>query len=218
MQAVSSSKCPLVQPYSLCAFVDKYETPPLVCIVLISIGTDIFLKFFLRCMVAESVHMVVPESHSPSNCHSTMAISSERVPLLGLRPDGTIARPADCLSGLPLHCVQPPWDELQARYLVREFCEVRDRAGIPDFRFHDMRHTFATRLIQCGVDLHKTQRLLGRKTSLTTQRYAHHSPESLREGVNVWDEPQPQQVSTNLAQEPILNGLARASTLASTGL
>jgi hypothetical protein len=81
----------------------------------------------LRCMVAKSVHMVVPESHSPSNCHSTMAISSERVPLLGLRQDGTIARPADCLSGLPLHCVQPPWDELQARYLVREF--GRDAIG-----------------------------------------------------------------------------------------
>ncbi|MEO5956547.1 MAG: tyrosine-type recombinase/integrase [Nitrospiraceae bacterium] len=49
--------------------------------------------------------------------------------------------------------------------MVREFCEARDRAGIPDFHFHDMRHTFATRLVQRGVDLYKVQRLLGDKTA-----------------------------------------------------
>ena len=109
----------------------------------------------------------------------------------------------------------PRGHELHVRYLAREFCEARDRAGIPDFRFHDMRHTFATRLVQRGVDLYKVQRLLGHKTSLMTQRYAHHSPESLREGVNVLDGPQPQRVSTNLAQGAILSGLAIARTLAS---
>lgn len=88
---------------------------------------------------------------------------------------------------------------LQVRFLVREFCEARNRAGIPDFRFHDMRHTFATRLVQRGVDLYKVQRLLGHKTNLMTQRYAHHSPESLREGVKVLDECQPERFSTKLA-------------------
>ncbi len=33
-----------------------------------------------------------------------------------------------------------------------------------------------------------------------TQRYAHHSPERLREGMNMLDERQPERVSTNLAQ------------------
>jgi integrase len=107
----------------------------------------------------------------------------------------------------------PLGNELQVRYLAREFCEARDRAGIPDFRFHDMRHTFATRLVQRGVDLYKVQRLLGHKTSLMTQRYAHHSPESLREGVNVLDEPQPQRISTKVAQGAILSSVARARTL-----
>jgi integrase len=94
----------------------------------------------------------------------------------------------------------PCGNELKVRYLVREFCEARDRAGIPDFRFHDMRHTFATRLVQRNVDLYKVQRLLGHKTGLMTQRYAHHSPESLRDGVRVLEDPIPEKVSTNLAQ------------------
>ena len=108
----------------------------------------------------------------------------------------------------------PRGNELQVRYLVREFCEARDRAGIPDFRFHDMRHTFATRLVQRGVDLYKVQRLLGHKTSLMTQRYAHHSPESLRDGVNVLDELQPQRVSTNLAHRYGVNPSVETPELA----
>lgn len=79
----------------------------------------------------------------------------------------------------------PRGNELKVRFLAREFCETRDRAGIPDFRFHDLRHTFATRLVQRGIDLYKVQRLLGHKTTHMTQRYAHHSPESLREGVRI---------------------------------
>jgi len=63
-----------------------------------------------------------------------------------------------------------------------------------------MRHTFATRLVQRGIDLYKVQRLLGHKTGTMTQRSAHHSPESLRDGVNVLDEPRQDRVSTKVAQ------------------
>jgi integrase len=67
------------------------------------------------------------------------------------------------------------------------FHTVAGRAEISDFRFHDLRHTFATRLIQAGVDLYKVQRLLGHKSPSMTQRYAHHWPESLRRAVEVLD-------------------------------
>jgi Phage integrase family len=96
----------------------------------------------------------------------------------------------------------PLGNTLQVRFLVREFCEARDRAGIPDFRFHEMRHTFATRLVQRGNDLYKVQRLLGHKTGTMTQRYAHHSPESLRDGVNVLYEVRQDRVSTKLYMDP----------------
>jgi integrase len=71
--------------------------------------------------------------------------------------------------------------------LLRAFYAAVKRAGIIGFRFHDLRHTFATRLVQAGVDLYKVAKLLGHKDIRMTQRYAHHYPESLRDGVEVLD-------------------------------
>ena len=71
--------------------------------------------------------------------------------------------------------------------LRRAFGVAIKKARIEDFHFHDLRHTFATRLVQAGVDVYKVQRLLGHKTPTMTQRYAHHSTESLRDGVEVLD-------------------------------
>ena len=72
--------------------------------------------------------------------------------------------------------------------LRRSFYKALERAGVEDFRFHDLRHTFATRLVQAGIDLYKVSILLGHKDIKMTQRYAHHCSESLREGVDVLDE------------------------------
>lgn len=77
--------------------------------------------------------------------------------------------------------------KLDARNVRRDFQEAVKKAEIEDFRFHDLRHTFATRLIQNGVDVYKVQRLLGHKTPSMTQRYAHHYPESLRDGIDILD-------------------------------
>jgi integrase len=76
---------------------------------------------------------------------------------------------------------------------MRAFYNVRDRAKITDFKFHDLRHTFATRLAQSGIDLSMISRLLGHKDITMMQRYAHHCPDSLRNGVEVLD-----RISTNL--------------------
>ena len=69
--------------------------------------------------------------------------------------------------------------------LRRAFVIAMERARIEDFTFHGLRHTFATRLAQSGVDLYKISKLLGHKDIKTTQRYAHHCPESLRDGVDI---------------------------------
>jgi len=62
------------------------------------------------------------------------------------------------------------------------------RAGIEKLRFHDLRHTFATRLVQAGVDIYTVQKLGRWKSVEMVQRYAHHHTESLRSGVRVLDE------------------------------
>lgn len=62
------------------------------------------------------------------------------------------------------------------------------RAKIDNLHFHDLRHTFATRLIQAGVDLYTVSKLLGHKTIRMTERYAHHYSESLRPSINALDE------------------------------
>ena len=72
--------------------------------------------------------------------------------------------------------------------LRRGFYAARKRSGIDHVRFHDLRHTFATRLVQRGVDLYVVKELLGHKSLKMTMRYAHHYPESLRHGVDVLDE------------------------------
>jgi len=76
---------------------------------------------------------------------------------------------------------------IDAGKLKSVFIKTVKVAAIENFRFHDLRHTFATRLVQEGVDLYKVAKLLGHKDISTTQRYAHHYPESLRDGVEVLD-------------------------------
>jgi integrase len=71
--------------------------------------------------------------------------------------------------------------------LQREFWKVLEKAKIESFRFHDLRHTFATRLIQNGVDLYSVSKLLGHRDVKMTQRYAHHHTESLRQCITVLD-------------------------------
>jgi integrase len=60
-----------------------------------------------------------------------------------------------------------------------------DRAAIKNFRFHDLRHTFATRLVQNGVDLYSVQKLGRWKNVTMVQRYAHHHTESLRAAIEM---------------------------------
>jgi integrase len=60
---------------------------------------------------------------------------------------------------------------------AREWFEMAlSRAGIVNFHWHDLRHTFASRLVMAGVDIRTVQELMGHKTIQVTLRYAHLAP------------------------------------------
>jgi integrase len=98
---------------------------------------------------------------------------------------------------------------LDGSNIRRALLSALETAKINDFHFHDLRHTFATRMVQAGVDLYKVQRLLGHKSPIMTQRYAHHYPESLRDGVDALEAARA--VSTKLAQSGVRTGEAVVS-------
>ena len=70
----------------------------------------------------------------------------------------------------------------------RVFKTACKKAGIEDFRFHDLRHTFASYLVMSGVDLYTVQELMRHKTPQMTKRYAHLSPEHMRKELKKVDD------------------------------
>ncbi len=67
------------------------------------------------------------------------------------------------------------------------FLRLRRRMRIPHFRFHDLRHTFASTLVMAGVDIRTVAELLGHKDISMTMRYAHLAPDHMSKAVAVLD-------------------------------
>ena len=61
---------------------------------------------------------------------------------------------------------------------------ARNKAGLKDVRIHDLRHSFASFLVNSGRSLYEVQKILGHTQIKTTQRYAHLSQDSLRAAAN----------------------------------
>ena len=71
--------------------------------------------------------------------------------------------------------------------MKRAFATACRRAGIANFRIHDLRHTCAAWLVSNRVPLAEVRDVLGHTTVKMTERYAHLAPENLRAAVSVLD-------------------------------
>lgn len=90
---------------------------------------------------------------------------------------------------IPLHpraleiVKQMPYENVTKAILRKQWVAARAAAGMDHIHFHDLRHTFASWVIQSGTPIHVLKDLLGHKSINMTMRYAHLATTNLREAV-----------------------------------
>ena len=107
--------------------------------------------------------------------------SKPRVIPLSDRAVATVAA-SPCIAASP-YVFSNPQTGRRYRNLRHSFRKACSRAGISDFRWHDLRHTFASWHVQSGTDLYRLSRILGHSTLQMSARYAHLATEHLHQAV-----------------------------------
>ena len=68
--------------------------------------------------------------------------------------------------------------------IMKVWIRLRNKAGLPKLRIHDLRHGFASLLVSSGRTLYEVQQILGHSDPKVTMRYSHVSPRALQEAAN----------------------------------
>ena len=77
---------------------------------------------------------------------------------------------------------------LNYKIIEREWNRRLKNTDLKEKRIHDLRHTFATKLLQNNIDIKTVQELMGHSSILITQIYLHSSPDIKKDAVNVMNE------------------------------
>ncbi len=102
----------------------------------------------------------------------------------------TLAATLDAIPrvvGSPYVFTNPKTRERYDRFNNTPWRKAVLRSGIAPIRWHDLRHTFGSRLAQQGVSIITIKELMGHKSIQVTMRYAHLAPSNMHEAVKVLD-------------------------------
>jgi len=80
-----------------------------------------------------------------------------------------------------------PRSDTRLNNVSKGWLNLMKRAKIENFRFHDLRHDFASRLVMRGVDLNTVSELMTHSDIKMTLRYAHLAPDKTKSAVDLLD-------------------------------
>jgi len=119
--------------------------------------------------------ITVLASHSKGNNTRVIPLNNEAFSVLStIRPDAA--------KGLVF---KSPITGGRFDNVKKAWAEITKAAALPDLRWHDLRHDFASQLVMKGAPLFTVQKLLGHSNSKMTQRYAKLAPSTLADAVGL---------------------------------
>jgi integrase len=116
----------------------------------------------------------IPASNSKSKKIRSVPLNDSALEVLGeLKTEGSCAHLfVNVRTGKPYSTIMKVWSRL------------RKKAGLPQLRIHDLRHQYASFLVNSGRTLYEVQQILGHSDPSVTQRYSHLSTKSLQEAAS----------------------------------
>ena len=150
---------------------DRNKMVGSVCLFLLSTGCRVNEALSARWEHFDLEHRnwTIPSAHSKSRKIRSIPLNDQAVSILeNLGTRGKYDYPFIARGGKPFTTIHKVWTRL------------RDDAGLPHLRLHDLRHQYASFLINQGRTLYEVQQILGHSDPSVTQRYAHLSTKSLR--------------------------------------
>ena len=92
---------------------------------------------------------------------------------------------------------------------------ARSVVGVANLKFHDLRHTFAARLLTKGVPIYKVSKILGHSSVVVTeQHYGHLSPADLKGAISCIEGVVSVEFAADLQRTPITGALAQPAQVA----
>lgn len=154
----------------------------------------------IRTMIVVAVHSGLRTSEERSLTWADVRFEERHVVVRGTKSKKDRVVPMNntlynTLQSIPRHLgsafvfTNPGTETRYDRFNNTTWKRILLLAGIQNFRWHDLRHTFGSRLAQAGVPIVTIKELMGHSSIQVTMRYAHLQPSNLRDAVFVLDRP-----------------------------